>query len=61
MKLEMIILDLGIFLKEHSSRRKIPRSKKINDKFTQTEKIDGAKLFLSIISAISDIFNAFYV
>ena len=37
-KSEVIVLGRGIFLKERSSRRKIPRSKKITDEFTQWPK-----------------------
>ena len=37
-KSEVIVLDRGIFLREHSSRRKIPMSKTIADEFTQWPK-----------------------
>ena len=65
MKLEVIVLGLGNFLRECSSRRKIPppqkkelgpkkyRGPKQSPTNSHTDqKIDGAKLFLSLIIAI---------
>ena len=48
MKLEVIVLDRGIFLRE----RKVPRSKTITDKLHNDRNKDGAKLLLSLITAI---------
>ena len=43
---EVIVLDRGIFLREHSSQRKIPMNSH-NDRNK-----DGAKVLLSLITAI---------
>ena len=45
--LSVIVLDLGIFLRELRSLRKIPRSKTITSDFTQWPQKDGAQLLLS--------------
>ena len=50
-KSEVIFLDRGIFLRERSSRRKIPRSKTITDEFTQWPKQRWCKVLLSLITA----------
>ena len=52
MKSEVIVLDRCIFLRERSSRRKIPRSQNNHRRIhTMTETKDGAKLLLSLITA----------
>ena len=43
----VIVLDLGIFVRELRSLRKIPRSKKITSDFTQWPQNYGAQLLLS--------------
>ena len=59
MKSEVIVLDPGIFLRECSSRRKIPRSKQSPINSHNDRNIDGAKLLLSLIIAIVDILMHF--
>ena len=45
-----LFLGRGIFLREHSSRRKIPRTKQSPTNSHEDRKIDGAKLLLSLIT-----------
>ena len=59
MKSEVIVLDLGIFLRERSVGPKQSLTNSHNDR-----KIDGAKLLLSLIIAILEIlmhFNLFII
>ena len=55
----MIVLDRGIFLREHSSRRKIPRSKTITDEFTQWPKQRWCKVIIVINNRYFDNFVSF--
>ena len=67
MKSEVIVLDRGIFLRERSSRRKIPVVVAPEEKYRgpkqsptnshNDRKIDDAKLLLSLIITILDIFR----
>ena len=51
MKSEVIVLDRGIVLRERSSQKKNTKVQTISDEFNDRNK-DGAKLFLSLITAI---------
>ena len=55
----MIVLDRGIFLRERSSRRKIPRSKTITDEFTQWPKQRWCKVIIVINNRYFDNFVCF--
>ena len=56
---EVIVLDRGIFLRERSSRRKIPRSKTITDEFTQWPKQRWCKVIIVINNRYFDNFVCF--
>ena len=58
-KSEVIVLDRGIFLRERSSRRKIPRSKTITDEFTQWPKQRWCKVIIVINNRYFDNFVCF--
>ena len=61
-KSEVIVLDWGIFLRERNSRRKIPRSKTITDKFTQWPKQRWCKVIIVINNRYFEcVFCVFYV
>ena len=59
MKSEVIVLDRDIFLRERSSRRKIPRSKTITDEFTQWPKQRWCKVIIVIDNRYFDNFVCF--
>ena len=52
-------MDQGIFLRERSSRRKIPRSKTITDEFTQRPKQRWCKVIIVINNRYFDNFVCF--
>ena len=54
-KSEVIVLDRGIFLREHSSRRKIPRPKTNTDEFTKWPKQRWCKVIIVINNRYLDI------
>ena len=58
-KSEVIVLDRGIFLRERSSRRKIPRAKTITDEFTQWLKQRWCKVIIVINKRYFDNFVCF--
>ena len=58
-KSEVIVLDRGIFLRERSSQRKIPRTKTITDEFTQGPKNRWCKVVIVINNRYFDNFVCF--
>ena len=57
-KSEVIVLDRGIVLRERSSQKINTEVQTITDEFNDRNK-DGAKLLLSLITAIQTFLNAF--